>query len=461
MESSIQAERLVKEFKKGPRAVDGIDLDVATRRDLRLPRSERRREVHHRAHAHHPPAAERRQRPGGGLRRRSARARASASRSERRCRRPRSTPSSPRASTCASRARSTGCRRTRGSAAARSCSRASGWSRPPTARSAPTRAACAAGSTWPSRSCTSRASCSSTSRPPASTRRAAARSGRRSSAWRARTASPSSSPPSTSRRPTASPTGWASSTMAGSSPRARPTSSRPRSAQPSVEAVPARQEDRERVAGVLARFAGPGDCPHPHEDGVAVRLDRGGDTGLADDRPRARPRGHRGGAPPAPRADARRRVPREDRPQPRGLGRGRGRGGADGAGARRGVTAGFATQVGAVAGRSMVRTARQPAQFVPALVFPLFLLAINAGGLDAATGLPGFPTDSYLTFALAVPVHPGRPVRRDERRHRPGEGHRDRFPQQAFAHPAERRGADHRAARRSRASSVSSRPSSS
>ena len=36
-------------------------------------------------------------------------------------------------------------------------------------------------------------------------------------------------------------------------------------------------------------------------------------------------------------------------------------------------------------------------------MFPLFLLAINAGGLDAATGLPGFPTDSYLTFALAVP----------------------------------------------------------
>jgi len=71
------------------------------------------------------------------------------------------------------------------------------------------------------------------------------------------------------------------------------------------------------------------------------------------------------------------------------------------------VTAGFGTQVGAVAWRAVVRTARQPAQFVPALVFPLFLLAINAGGLDAATGLPGFPTDSYLTFALAVPFIQG------------------------------------------------------
>jgi ABC-2 type transport system permease protein len=39
---------------------------------------------------------------------------------------------------------------------------------------------------------------------------------------------------------------------------------------------------------------------------------------------------------------------------------------------------------------------------VPSLVFPLFLLAINSSGLDAATSLPGFPTDSYLTFALAL-----------------------------------------------------------
>lgn len=56
-----------------------------------------------------------------------------------------------------------------------------------------------------------------------------------------------------------------------------------------------------------------------------------------------------------------------------------------------------------VARRSVLRTVRQPAQVVPAMVFPLFLLAVNAGGLDAATNIPGFPTDSYLTFALAVP----------------------------------------------------------
>ena len=61
------------------------------------------------------------------------------------------------------------------------------------------------------------------------------------------------------------------------------------------------------------------------------------------------------------------------------------------------------TQVFELARRSIKRTLRQPAQVVPTITFPLFLLAINAAGLDAATDLPGFPTNSYLTFALAVP----------------------------------------------------------
>ena len=60
------------------------------------------------------------------------------------------------------------------------------------------------------------------------------------------------------------------------------------------------------------------------------------------------------------------------------------------------------TQVATLARRSIVRTLRQPAMVVPALFFPLILLAVNAGGLDAATRLPGFPTPSYLTFALAI-----------------------------------------------------------
>jgi ABC-2 type transport system permease protein len=65
------------------------------------------------------------------------------------------------------------------------------------------------------------------------------------------------------------------------------------------------------------------------------------------------------------------------------------------------------TQVGQLARRSVLRTLRQPAQIVPALVFPLFLLAVNASGLAEATNLPGFPTDSYITFALAVPFIQG------------------------------------------------------
>lgn len=62
----------------------------------------------------------------------------------------------------------------------------------------------------------------------------------------------------------------------------------------------------------------------------------------------------------------------------------------------------LAVQVFHLAQRSIVRTLRQPALVFPSLIFPLFLLAVNSSGLDAATDLPGFPTDSYLTFALAL-----------------------------------------------------------
>ncbi|HEY0318148.1 MAG TPA: ABC transporter permease [Solirubrobacterales bacterium] len=71
------------------------------------------------------------------------------------------------------------------------------------------------------------------------------------------------------------------------------------------------------------------------------------------------------------------------------------------------MSGGIRTQVGQLARRSVLRTLRQPAQIVPALIFPMFLLAVNAGGLKDATNLPGFPTDSYLTFALAVPFMQG------------------------------------------------------
>ncbi len=57
--------------------------------------------------------------------------------------------------------------------------------------------------------------------------------------------------------------------------------------------------------------------------------------------------------------------------------------------------------------RAVVRTARQPANVVFPLIFPMLLLAVNAGGLKAETRLPGFPTDSFLAFALAVPFIQG------------------------------------------------------
>jgi ABC-2 type transport system permease protein len=65
------------------------------------------------------------------------------------------------------------------------------------------------------------------------------------------------------------------------------------------------------------------------------------------------------------------------------------------------------TQVGAIAWRSVVRTSRQPASIIPPLVFPVALMAVNAGGLASSTDLPGFPTDSFLAFALAVPFIQG------------------------------------------------------
>lgn len=64
-------------------------------------------------------------------------------------------------------------------------------------------------------------------------------------------------------------------------------------------------------------------------------------------------------------------------------------------------------QVGLLGGRAIRRIMRNPAQFVFPIAFPLILLGVNASGLDAATKLPGFPTASYLDFALAIPFMQG------------------------------------------------------
>jgi ABC-2 type transport system permease protein len=65
------------------------------------------------------------------------------------------------------------------------------------------------------------------------------------------------------------------------------------------------------------------------------------------------------------------------------------------------------SQVGALALRSVTRTLRQPASAIPPILFPVTLMLVNAAGLDASTQLPGFPTDSFLAFALAVPFIQG------------------------------------------------------
>ena len=65
------------------------------------------------------------------------------------------------------------------------------------------------------------------------------------------------------------------------------------------------------------------------------------------------------------------------------------------------------TQVGNLARRSVIRTMRQPAYVIPPLVFPTLLVTVNAAGLRPSTLLHGFPTHSFLAFAIAVPFVQG------------------------------------------------------
>jgi ABC-2 type transport system permease protein len=71
------------------------------------------------------------------------------------------------------------------------------------------------------------------------------------------------------------------------------------------------------------------------------------------------------------------------------------------------VTALTGSQVGNLARRSVLRTLRQPAYVIPPLVFPTLLVAVNAAGLRPSTALQGFPTNSFLAFAIAVPFVQG------------------------------------------------------
>ncbi len=59
-------------------------------------------------------------------------------------------------------------------------------------------------------------------------------------------------------------------------------------------------------------------------------------------------------------------------------------------------------QIRLIARRSVSRTFRQLELVIPVIMFPLILLAVNAAGLQSVTKLPGFPTDSYINFAIVV-----------------------------------------------------------
>jgi ABC-2 type transport system permease protein len=64
----------------------------------------------------------------------------------------------------------------------------------------------------------------------------------------------------------------------------------------------------------------------------------------------------------------------------------------------------LALQTTEMARRSVLQIVRQPAIIIPSILFPLVMMGINVSGLDAATDIPGFPTESYLDFAIAFPM---------------------------------------------------------
>lgn len=60
-----------------------------------------------------------------------------------------------------------------------------------------------------------------------------------------------------------------------------------------------------------------------------------------------------------------------------------------------------------LAKRSIAGTFREPGNLGPALVVPLLLFAVIAGGLGDITKIKGFPTTSIVTFALTIPFAQG------------------------------------------------------
>ncbi len=91
-------------------------------------------------------------------------------------------------------------------------------------------------------------------------------------------------------------------------------------------------------------------------------------------------------------------------------------------------------QVLLIARRSFVRTMRQPGVFIPPLVFPLMLMAVNSNGLAERPRIfPGSRTRVVSRLLRAVLVHAGRAFRLWHCRHRSRARHRHRLSQPARA----------------------------
>lgn len=65
------------------------------------------------------------------------------------------------------------------------------------------------------------------------------------------------------------------------------------------------------------------------------------------------------------------------------------------------MSAGPMRHASQIARRSLRHVFRQPLLLVAAIAFPLFLLAVTVSDLHGVVRLPGFPTRSYTSFALA------------------------------------------------------------
>ena len=160
---------------------------------------------------------------------------------------------------------------------------------------------------------------------------------------------------------------------------------------PSVEAVPADREDRDAVAHVLSRFGSVVPAP---PGAAAVRLESGEDLVAvvraldAADLAVADLQLHQPSLDDVFLNKTGRKLDDADE-HPRRL------------------PSRDLQQSVEMARRSILQTLRQPAMVVPPVLFPLVLMGINVGGLDAATNIPGFPTDSYLDFAIAFPFIQG------------------------------------------------------